>query len=157
VVQCEGCWFEDASQPHCEVRQGAIVHLQECDVDASGSDIGLQVHGAGQLRLDGGKVHDAARFGIIVGDDGALRVSQAAVANCGIGGVYTADDTKVECDAASLEANGQIGLQVQGGDVKIRDCIISGHEYGIVVGEAATFTEAATKFENNKKKDISQG
>jgi nitrous oxidase accessory protein NosD len=157
LVQCEGCHLEDAAQPHCEIRQGAIVHLQGCDVGPSRSGVGLQVHRAGELRLDGGRVHDAAKFGVVVGEGGGLKAAQAAIAGCGIGGVYAADDAKVECHATNLEANGQIGLQVQGGDVKINDCLISGHEYGVVVGEAATFAEAATKYENNKKKDISDG
>jgi hypothetical protein len=154
VVQCEGCRFEQAAQTHCEARAAAVVHLEASDVGVAQSGIGLQVHDKGVLQLRATKVHGEGKFGIMVGD-GVCRAVNAVVAECAGGGVYVTEGATGDFDGCTFQGNGQMGIDVHGGTVRLAQCQVQGHEYGIVVQQsAATFSETATRFENNAKKDL---
>jgi hypothetical protein len=154
VIQCEGCRFEQAAQTHCEARAGAVVHIEASDVGVAQSGIGLQVHDGGVLQLSATKVHHEGKFGIMVGD-GMCRAVKAVVSECTAGGIYVREGATGDFDGCTIQGNGQMGMQIQGGNVRLADCQVRGHEYGIVVQQsAATFSETATKFENNAKKDL---
>jgi hypothetical protein len=153
VAQCEQCNFEGAGQVHCEVRQAGILHLEGCDVGQAQSGIGLQVHETGVLQLSATKIHGDARFGIWIGE-GQCKALKSFVAECAGGGVYTQDGAEGEFESCTIHANGEIGMQVQGGSVRINNCTVSRQAYGVVVRPPAKFSETATRYENNNKKDL---
>jgi hypothetical protein len=152
VVQGETWKFVGAVQVHCEVRKGAIAHFDGCEVQGAVSGIGLQVHDSATLQLDTVKVQKQAKFGIVVGN-GTCKAFNSVVSDYGARGVYAQEGATVELEKCKLEKNGEAGIQAQGGVVKITECGISGHTYGVVVQPAAKFTEVSPRYEANEKKD----
>jgi hypothetical protein len=155
VVQCERCKIEGCSKVCGEARGGAFVHLDGCGVGPGPSEIGLQVHRGATLQINGCKVHGHAKFGVMIGD-GICRAANTVITECGAGGVYTQDGAIGEFERCKIEKNGEIGVQAQGGTLRMNDCGVAGHTYGVIVLPRAEFSEVANKYEGNTKKDVYQ-
>jgi hypothetical protein len=153
VVQCERCKIEGCTKVCSEVRNGAFVHLDGCEVGPGTAEIGLQVHKGATLQINGCKVHGQAKFAVMIGD-GVCRAANTVMAECGAGGVYTQDGATGDLERCKIEKNGEIGVQAQGGTLKMNECGVAGHTYGVIVLPNAQFSDVANKYEGNTKKDV---
>ena len=155
VIQCEGCKFDLALQAHCEVGKGATAFLTRCEIGPTAQGIGVQVHDGGVLMLDQTIIQKAAKFGVFVGGNGTCKAVKSTVRDCGKGGLYATQGSNSELEDCSFEKNGQVALQVQGGDVLLLDGQVSGHyAYGVFVFSGATFSKFGTTFRENGHEDM---
>jgi len=147
--------FEDALQPHFEIREGALVKLNGCTVGATQSGTGIQVHAGGLLELNGTTVKDNARLGIAIADDAVVTLKNSSIIGNGLCGLMTSGTPKLTIEGCKFEKNGQFAMQLNGGEITFNKCDIRNHEkVGVVIGTQAKVDYADNTFENNGMKDI---
>jgi hypothetical protein len=151
VVQLEQSFIEPSSQVQCEIRAGGIIHFDNCDLGPSG--VAVQAHDGGWAQVVGGTIH-GSRIGVIIGDGGSVRAEKAAVTECAVVGVCTHRGAIGEFEQCVFQGEGQAGLQIQGGSVKLAGCKMAGLTYGAVVQSTAKFVESGTIFERISEKEI---
>jgi hypothetical protein len=155
VAYCNGCTFSNTQHPHCELRQGATVTLENCDLGPTNAGIGLQAHDGGILELKGTKLHGCAKFGIMVGENGLLKAWNSTLCECGVGALYTNPGCNVELVGCTIENNGQFGMQLTGGVIKTSQCTIRNHTaFGVVVFHVAQFGDDQNQYLNNGQQDV---
>jgi len=147
--------FEDALQPHFEIREGALVKLIGCTVGATQAGTAIQCHAGGLLELEGTTIKDNARLGIAIADDATVTLKNSSIIGCGLCGLMTTGTPKLTMVGCKLEKNGQFAMQLNGGEISFNKCEIRNHEkVGVVIGTQAKVDYADNVFENNGLKDI---
>lgn len=158
VLGCQACKFTGSQNQHCEIKEGGNVVLEYCDVSRAGKGIGLQVHSRGELRLVRTKVHNEARFAVMVGAQGVLQADGAELSENGVSGCYAGSGSQVVLENCLLKKNAQCGMQCQGGLVKLVGCRVwSNPVYGIAVSPDCSFSETASHFLRNGRKNVYYG
>jgi hypothetical protein len=158
ALACQACKFTGSQNQHCEIKEGGNVVLECCDVSRAGKGIGLQVHSRGELILVRTKVHDEGKFGVMVGDQGVLQANGAELSENGASGCYAGQGCQVVLENCLLKRNGQCGMQCQGGAVKLVGCKVWNNPmYGIAVSPDCAFTETASHFLRNGRKNVYYG
>jgi hypothetical protein len=115
----------------------------------------VQVHDGGVLMLDETLIQKAAKFGVFVGSRGTCKGLKSTVRDCGKGGLYACPGSNSELEDCTFEKNGQVAVQVQGGNVLLLDGQVSGHSaYGVFVESGATFSKFGTTFRENEHEDL---
>jgi hypothetical protein len=139
---------------HCEVTDGALLHLEECDIPPTESGIGLQVHRRGILQISGGINYKNTKWGLMVGAGGACRAVGATFQDSGEGGVCVKGGAFGRFEKCVIEGSGYVGIQVLDADVMLEACTIADSPYGIVIGSKSAFLEEGTVFENIERDEV---
>jgi hypothetical protein len=155
TVNCNECIFTKTNSPHVCAQDGGRVVLTACDISAAKQGTGLQASKKGALVLNGTQVHNEGRIGIFIAPESTLEATNSEIRECGSAGLYVQASGEAKLVQCRLVANGQIGIQLEGGTVTAQQCTISNHTgYGVYVCPGAVFNDDGSSYQGNRAQDV---
>lgn len=140
----DGCRFEDNAGRGASVTGATLVEVQDVVVARNGNN-GIQVVGAGGVRIATGEFLDNVGDGVAILDSSVQEVSQARVERNGSIGIHilrnTNSVTAVQMIGNTVSGNGREGLRQSGGAVHIEG---GGFEDNATVGVSLSGVTQAT-------------